>query len=125
MDRKMNTTSALIVEDDPLQATMMAHLLSRAGYNAMIVHSGQKGIELAIQHKFDIIILDVKLPDVSGFEVCTELKQRHFSRHVPIVFVSADANEYNLRRGLEVGGIDFIPKPLGRDFTKRLIAHLM
>jgi len=77
----------LIVEDDTPVAMMMVHVLSRAGCDVRVANTGQKGMELARENKFDLITLDVDLPDISGFEICSELKQRHLSCHTPIVFI--------------------------------------
>jgi len=103
----------------------MVQMLSQAGCNVLAVHSGKKGMELALENSFDLIALDVGLSDVSGFDICRELKQRHISRHTPVVFVSGQSDQQNVRRGLELGAVDYIPKPFtSTDLVYRLLSHI-
>jgi len=69
----------LVVEDEMPVALMMVFLLSRVGYDVTTAHNGKKGIELASATRFDVITLDMDLPDIKGFEICRELKRRHIS----------------------------------------------
>src|SRR5208282_4478304 len=99
--------SILIVENDTPLAMMMVHVLSRVGCDVLIAHTGKKGLELAQENKFNLITLAIDLPDINGFEICSELKQRHFSRHTPVVFASAHATIENQQRALDLGAADF------------------
>ena len=115
----------LIIEDDTPVAMMMVNVLSRAGCDVQVANTGQKGMELARENKFDLITLDVDLPDISGFEICSELKQRHLSYHTPIVFVSGRPCENDRQRGLDLGAVDYITKPFdARDFVSRLLSQV-
>lgn len=115
----------LIVEDDTPLAMMMAHVLSRAGCDVQVAHTGKKGLELAKEKKFALITLDIDLPDINGHKVCDDLKQRHLSRLTPIVFVSGQPTEENRQRSLEAGAVDFIAKPFSADeFVQRLLSHV-
>ncbi|MGH7976843.1 MAG: response regulator transcription factor [Limisphaerales bacterium] len=114
----------LIVEDEAAVATMMVILLNRAGCDALVVHTGKTGIELVSEKKFDLIALDIDLPDINGFEICREIKQRHFSRQTPVVFVSGRPCKQDIERGLKLGAVDFIPKPFGVEFARRLLSHI-
>jgi CheY-like chemotaxis protein len=78
----------LVIEDEMPVALMMVFLLSRVGYDVTTAHNGKKGIELASATRFDVITLDMDLPDIHGFEICHELKQRHVSRNTPIIFIT-------------------------------------
>jgi two-component system catabolic regulation response regulator CreB len=114
----------LIVEDDALQATMMVQLLSQSGCEVWAVHTGKKGIELAQENQFDLIAVDIGLPDISGFEICKELRQRHISRQTPVVFVSGSCGEEEVQYGLELGAADYITKPFPFDFVRRVLAPI-
>ena len=115
----------LIIEDDTPVAMMMVNVLSRAGCDVRVANTGQKGMELARENKFDLITLDVDLPDISGFEICSELKQRHLSYHTPIVFVSGRPCENDRQSGLDLGAVDYITKPFdARDFVSRLLSQV-
>jgi DNA-binding response OmpR family regulator len=115
----------LIVEDDTPLAMMMASLLTRAGCDVQGAHTGEKAMRLAQESKFDLITLDIDLPDMSGFEICRELKQRHLSRHTPIVLISGRLCEEDRQRGLEFGAVDYIEKPFSSlDFASRVLSHI-
>jgi DNA-binding response OmpR family regulator len=114
----------LIVEDDTPLAMMMANLLTRAGCEVHGAHTGEKALRLAQEIKFDLITLDVDLPDMSGFEICLALKERHLFRHTPIIFISARPWDKDRQRIFELGAVDYITKPFGMEFAPRLLSHI-
>lgn len=114
----------LIVEDDTPLAMMMVHMLSHLGCDVQVASTGKRGLELAQQNKFDLITLDIDLPGISGLEICGELKQRHLTRHTPVVFVTGRLAEQDMQRGLEIGAVDYITKPFGVEFAPRLLSHV-
>ena len=115
----------LIVEDELPVALFMVALLTHAGCEVEVAPTGKKGMELAQENRFDLITLDVDLPDANGFEICRELKQRHISRHTPIVFISGRVCEGDQQRGRDVGAADYIIKPFAAlDFARRLLSHI-
>ncbi|MFZ1073771.1 MAG: response regulator [Verrucomicrobiia bacterium] len=114
----------LIVEDDTAVAMMMVHVLSRAGCDVLVANTGQKGMELAQENRFDLIALDTDLPDINGLEICSELKQRHLSRHASIVLISKRPCAKDRQRALKLGAVDYIIKPFdAADFVSRILAH--
>ena len=115
----------LIVENGIPTAMMMVSLLTQAGFDVEAAAKGQKGMEIAQEQKFDLILLETILPDMSGFTICADLKQRHISYRTPVVFLSDQhGNEYR-ERALELGAADFIEKPFdGREFISRVLSHL-
>jgi DNA-binding response OmpR family regulator len=127
-DRQLEGTSKasiLIVEDNMPLAMMMVRMLSRIGCEVLIASTGKAGMQLTLEKQFDLIILAVDLPDINGLEVCREIKQRHFSRHTPIVFISGQLCEKDRQHGFKLGAADYIVKPLAaRDFISRLLTHL-
>jgi DNA-binding response OmpR family regulator len=108
MDRK---TKILIVEDEAALADLMVLALNRAGHEAETVNSGKRAMKLATQNRFDLITLDIKLPDTSGFEVCRELKQRHISYKTPIIFISGSHAPEDIAESKKCGAVDYIVKP--------------
>jgi DNA-binding response OmpR family regulator len=114
----------LIVEDDMPLAMMMVHVLSRAGCDVQVASTGKNGLKLAQENRFDLITLDIDLPVTSGLEICLELKQRHLTRHTPVVFVTGRLAEQDVQRGLEAGAVDYITKPFGVEFAPRLLSHI-
>ena len=118
-------TKILIVEDETPVAMMMVHELSRAGCDVLVAPTGKRGMELSQENKFDLIILDVVLPDISGFEICSELKQRHLSRHASIIFISGRPYEEERQHSLELGAVDYITKPFDpQDFVSHILLHI-
>ncbi|HUZ07930.1 MAG TPA: response regulator [Candidatus Paceibacterota bacterium] len=114
----------LIVDDNVPLTKLLVSLLARAGCEVQAVHTGKEGVQLAQETRFDLIALDIDLPDGDGYQVCREIKQRHFSRHTPIVFMSGRPLEKDIQRGLESGAVDYITKPFGIEFAPRLLSHI-
>ena len=106
-------------------AMMMVSLLTQAGFDVQAVVKGQKGMEMAKEQRFDLILLETDLPDISGFKICAELKQRHISYRTPIIFLSNQHGDEYRGRALEVGAVDFIEKPFAvKDFLSRIFSQL-
>lgn len=115
----------LVVEAETPLAMLMVHLLTRAGCDVSAAPTGKRGMELAAETRFDLIVLDTRLPDVDGLEVCLELKQRHISRYTPIVFVSNHSNEEIKQPTLDAGAVDCITKPFeAKDFIFRILSQV-
>jgi CheY-like chemotaxis protein len=115
----------LVVEDNTAVAMMMTYLLSQAAFEVETAITGQRGMELATARKFDIILLDVDLPDISGFDICRELKQRHISYRTPIILLSGNGTEERRAKAFELGATDFIEKPFGgAEFVTRIQSFL-
>jgi CheY-like chemotaxis protein len=100
----------LIVEDSTIQAESLRKLLEQQGLRVLCASEGKVGIELARQWSPDVVILDVKLPDMDGFEVCRRLKDDPRTNDIPIVMLTVYSELSNLRMGIYLGAVDFIPK---------------
>lgn len=119
-----NKTKILIVEDEIPLALLMVDVLSRVGCDVEIATTGKKGMEMAKDTKFDLITLDISLPDADGFVLCSELKERHISRNTPVIFISAKPCETDFQEGMRRGAVDYITKPFDvTDFIYRVISH--
>jgi DNA-binding response OmpR family regulator len=115
----------LIVEDETSVAMTMRFLLGIAGCKAEIAGTRARAIEMAETGNFDLITLDVNMPDANGFNLCRELKQNTRLRNTPIVFVSGRCSLEDQQRGLEVGAVDYITKPFETfEFAARLLSHV-
>ena len=98
-------------------------ILTRAGCDVKAVNTGKKALSLGAERKFDVIILETDLPDITGYDICRDLKQRHISWKTPIVFVSANTTIENQQYALDLGAADFIEKPFDTaDFTSRILS---
>jgi DNA-binding response OmpR family regulator len=115
----------LIIEDQPDILQMMVLLLSRNGCEVQPAQNGNEGLQLARQPDIDLILLDVDLPDVGGFEICRRLKEDPRASHVPVIFVTGRFCEESRRRGLALGAADYIDKPFdAAHFVRRIWFHL-
>jgi len=115
----------LIVENGIPTAMMMVSLLTQAGFDVEAAAKGEKGLEIAQEQKFDLILLDTYLPDISSIKICADLKQRHISYRTPIIFLSDQHGEEYRERALELGAADFIEKPFeASGFVSRISSHL-
>jgi DNA-binding response OmpR family regulator len=115
----------LVIEDQPEMLNLMMKVLGRAGCDVAGAQTGAEGLRLAENGKFDLITLDVDLPETSGFEICSRLKQDPLLRQTPVVFVSGRFADEDVRRGREVGAADYITKPFDLlTFVSRLLPHV-
>ncbi len=101
----------LIVEDEPAQREVLAYNLEAEGFAVSKAENGEEALLLVDEDSPDIIVLDWMLPSVSGIEVCRRLKTRPETRNVPIIMLSARAEEVDRVRGLETGADDYVVKP--------------
>jgi DNA-binding response OmpR family regulator len=115
----------LVVEDQPAVSDTMLYLLKRAGCEATSARTGAEGMRLAQEGKFDLITLDIDLPDISGLEVCRRLKRDVRLCYTPVIFVSGRLCEGNRPRCFELGAADYIVKPFDASvFVSRIFSHL-
>lgn len=101
----------LLVEDEPAQRAVLAYNLEAEGFAVTQADNGEDAIVLVDEEDPDIIILDWMMPKVSGIEVCRRLKMRPDTRAIPIIMLSARAEEVDRIRGLETGADDYVVKP--------------
>ena len=112
----------LIVDDEQKIVDLLVHNLTREGYNTIEANDGQTAVEMAIQQRPDLILLDVMLPRIDGLSVCKKIKNVY---NVPILMVSAKDNELDKIVGLELGADDYITKPFSvREVVARVKANL-
>ncbi|WP_249199418.1 two-component system response regulator [Photobacterium sp. GJ3] len=106
-----NRKTLLLVDDEPANLQVLKNILS-ADYRLLFARNGSRALALAASEKPDMILLDVMMPDLSGFEVIQELKARPGLRHIPVIFVTALSETENETQGFELGAVDFITKPV-------------
>ncbi|MFC1975547.1 response regulator transcription factor [Chloroflexota bacterium] len=103
-------TSILIVEDSPPQALKMKLALENDGCEVHWAETGLGGLDMAQQEHFDLVILDIELPDINGFEVCKKLKADPKLTDIPVIMMTTRDHAEDVLNGLEVGAVDYIPK---------------
>ena len=114
----------ILVVDNEMPATMMAvSLLTQIGFEVQVATKAKKGMEIAKWEKFDLILLEANLPEISGLEIYAELKQRHISYQTPVIFLCSRGGNECRERALALGADDFIEKPFeAEDFISRVLA---
>jgi DNA-binding response OmpR family regulator len=113
----------LIIEDEEDLAKGLETTLKREQYQVFRANRGEAGIDLAIKHDPDIILLDVAMPGISGFEVCKELRKKGLD--TPIIMLTAKSDEIDRVVGLEIGADDYVTKPFSlRELLARIRAQL-
>ena len=113
----------LIVEDEPDVSFGLTEDLTRHGYVTQVAEDGERALQLAASGEFDLILLDVMLPLLDGFEVCRELRRRQVN--TPVILLTAKAHEAEKVLGLELGADDYVTKPFSpRELRARIKARL-
>lgn len=115
----------LIVDDVPDNITLLRHFLSEAGFKVLVANNGEVGIRTAEYAQPDLILLDVMMPDVNGFEVCRTLKARKATQEIPIIFMTALTDTIDKVKGFQLGAEDYVTKPIQHEeMLARITAHL-
>jgi DNA-binding response OmpR family regulator len=115
----------LIVERDTYLALTMVFALTQAGCDVVAVHTGKNGLKLARKKQFDLIAVDVELPDITGFELCSKFKKRHISQKAPILFIAANPPPKGITEAKKCGAVDYLTKPFeASEFVPRLLSHV-
>jgi signal transduction histidine kinase len=126
-EREKNSTvfNILIVDDFPLNLQVLGAILEAEGYNVRPVPNGRLALRVAGKEKPDLILLDIMMPEMDGFEVCRQLKENQDLRDIPVIFISALNNTSDIVRALKSGGVDYITKPFQiKEVTARVSTHL-
>lgn len=112
----------LIIEDEEVIADLEKDYLELSGFEVEIKNNGKEGLEYALKGDFSLIILDLMLPEIDGFEVCKKIRE---DRNIPIIMVSAKKDDIDKIRGLGLGADDYITKPFSpSELVARVKAHL-
>lgn len=123
MELDKHTSNILIVDDNPVNIDFLVELLKE--YDARTVLDGPSALEAVQEEKPDVILLDISMPGMDGFEVCQKLKESPATRDIPIIFLSAHHDSESVLRAFEVGGVDYIAKPYKmQEVLIRLQTHL-
>jgi len=113
----------LLVDDEPKSLFALQELLSGLGQNLMVAQSGEEALRLALKNDFAVILLDVRMPGIDGFETARLVRGRERSRLTPIIFLTAAADEMSsMFRGYEVGAVDYLQKPVVPEILKSKVA---
>ena len=121
----LNSKVILIVDDSPIHLRILSESLVAAGYEVAVAENGENALQQAIYHPPDLILLDIQMPGMDGFETCQQLKAHPTTQTIPIIFMTALADTASKIRGLKAGAVDYLTKPLQKEeVLARLKIHL-
>ena len=109
-----NKPVVLVVDDDPVNLDILVQTLEQ-DYFLIIAKNGKRALELARSHQPDLILLDILMPEMDGFEVCRCLKEDPATEPIPVIFLSVMEAPGQKHHGFEVGGVDYVTKPFHAD----------
>lgn len=107
----INNGKILIVDDTPKNIQMAMNILKNEGHKMFYAKNGEMALKLTQENDFDLILLDIMMPDINGFEVCERLKSDDKTKNIPIVFLSGKDSTQDIEQAYESGGIDYVVKP--------------
>ncbi len=113
----------LVADDDDIVASMIEAALKYQGHEVARARSGTEALDLAMDRRFDLILLDVQMPELDGFAVCRALRSRDQSLDVPIIMLTARGETASVRLALELGASDYLVKPLAVADLRTLVDH--
>ncbi|HVU32312.1 MAG TPA: hybrid sensor histidine kinase/response regulator [Opitutaceae bacterium] len=115
----------LVVDDDRLNIRILAGILQREGYVVAEADSGERALECYAGLNPNLVLLDVMLPGIDGFETCRRLKQTYGDKSAPVIFITAKNDSDDVVAGLGAGGVDYLPKPFNpKEVVARIRSHL-
>ncbi len=116
----------LIVDDSPTNLGILFDCLTNAGFQVLVAHDGESAIQKVKEANPDVILLDIIMPGLNGFETCRRLKASQFSQDIPVIFMTALSQTAVVVRGFQLGAVDYIIKPTQQEIVlARVKTHLM
>lgn len=120
-----NRQKVLIVDDVTKNIQVVANFLQQAGYEINFAVSGDSALKHIKQDKFDLILLDIMMPEMDGFEVCQKLKDSDETKDIPVIFLTAKTDIESIKKAFNAGGVDYITKPFNKaELLARVKTHL-
>src|ERR671935_70982 len=113
----------LLVDDRPENLLALEGILAPLGQPLLYAHSGDEALRQLLQHEVAVILLDVQMPELDGFETATLIKQRERTSHIPIIFITAiSKDEEQVFRGYSAGAVDYVFKPFSPEVLRSKVA---
>ena len=115
--------TVLVVEDQAPFREFLQITLSRMGLEVVTALTGKVALSRAKEHRPDLVLLDVMLPDIDGYEVCNELRDLPETSLTPIIFISAVSSDKHVQRAMAAGATDYLVKPLNTEDVREIVAR--
>ena len=115
----------LVVDDVNLNLKVVGKLLSKNGYKVSAAPTGKKALNLLKKIEPDLILLDIMMPGIDGFEVCEKIKNKEKTQDIPVIFLTGKNEEEDIAKGFAAGGVDYITKPFNKsELLARVNSHV-
>ncbi|MCG8618833.1 MAG: response regulator [Desulfobacterales bacterium] len=115
----------LVVDDEPRNLQLAGKVVSDNGFDVAMAQNGRQAMNFVKKNQPDLILLDIMMPDMDGYEVCRRLKKNPQYRHIPVIFLTAKNATADVVRGFDAGGVDYVPKPFQPpELLARIRTHL-
>jgi signal transduction histidine kinase len=125
MESPQDEATILVIDDSPTNLRLLLETLQAAGYRTLIAPTGERALRQMKLVRPDLILLDVMMPGIDGFETCRRIKESPDTRDIPVIFITALAKASEKVRGFEMGGVDYITKPFQQnEVLSRVRTHL-
>jgi signal transduction histidine kinase len=125
IDPALQQSTILVVDDNPTNIQVLFDVLSRIGYRVAIAKSGENALQRLQSYLPDLILLDVMMPGIDGFETCRQLKENPQTEEIPVIFMTALSDPVDKVKGLNLGAVDYITKPIQHEeILARIRVHL-
>ena len=114
-----------VIDDNRMNIQLLNSILSKENYNVISTLDSEKAYDIAVKEKPDLILLDIMMPKLDGFEVCKILKSRQETKYIPIIFLTARNDEEGVQKGFKLGAADYVTRPFNRaELLARIETHL-
>ncbi len=108
-------TKILIAEDERDIRDLITYTLQFAGYEVVLAGDGEEAVQLTLQEKPDLVLLDVRMPRMNGYEACKAIKADEKTKGIPVIFLSAKGQEAEIQAGMQAGAVEYMVKPFSPD----------
>jgi PleD family two-component response regulator len=118
-------STILVADDNPANLQVVENMLSNFGFDVRVAMNGQDALLNINEEPPDLVLLDIHMPIMDGYETCMKLKENPATKDIPVIFASAMNEEFNKVKGFELGAVDYVTKPIGMDELKaRVTIHI-
>jgi DNA-binding response OmpR family regulator len=115
----------LVVDDNPQNLQVLGPMLENKGYDVAFATSGEQALEFIDSEIPDLVLLDIMMPDMDGYQVCKRLKKEKTTASIPVIFLTAKSDTDDIVQGFEAGGVDYVTKPFNSaELLARVKTHL-
>jgi two-component system, OmpR family, aerobic respiration control protein ArcA len=125
LKKKEEPKTILVIDDDETMRQALKRIFESEGYRVLVAADGTQLSQVLDESPLELIVLDIGLPWINGFELCKLLKENDDLKKIPLVFISAKTSELDVRRGFEVGADDYIKKPFDVNEIKNTVRTLL